>query len=86
MERRLTLSKTNKMISGVCGGIGQYFKIDPTIVRIIFILLFFIFLSSPIFIYIILWIIIPSEKNIKTTTINKKYKEGFYDFSEFDDK
>lgn len=86
MERRLTLSTKSKMIGGVCGGIGEYFKIDPTIVRIVFILLFFIFLSSPIFIYIIFWIIIPSEKSIKITKIDKKHKDGLYDFSEFDDK
>lgn len=86
MKRRLTLSTKSKMIGGVCGGIGEYFKLDPTIVRIIFILLFFIFWSSPIFIYIIFWIIIPNEKNIKTTKTNKKHKDGLYDFSEFDDK
>ncbi len=85
MDKRLTLSQNDKMISGVCGGIGEYFKIDPTVIRIIFILLSFIFVGSPIPIYIIFWIIIPSNKNNKTIC-NKKYKEGFYDFSEFDDK
>ncbi|WP_250278577.1 PspC domain-containing protein [[Clostridium] colinum] len=83
MEKRLILSKSDKMIAGVCGGIGEYFKIDPTIIRIFFVLLSFIFLGSTIPLYIIFWIIIPSQ-NIKIPT--KKYKEGFYDFSEFDDK
>ncbi len=84
MEKRLTLSKTDKMMGGVCGGIGEYFKIDPTIIRILFVLLCFIFLAAPIPIYIIFWIIIPNKKPIKTPS--QKHKEGFYDFSEFDDK
>lgn len=84
MEKKLTLSKNDKMIAGVCGGIGEYFKIDPTIIRIFFVLLSFIFLGSPIPIYIVFWIIIPSKKDyIPTKT--EKHKEGFYDFSEFDD-
>ena len=35
MERKLTLSNTNKKIGGVCGGFGEYFGIDPVIVRLI---------------------------------------------------
>ena len=34
MERRLYRSRTEKMIAGVCGGIAEYFNIDPTIVRL----------------------------------------------------
>lgn len=82
--KRLAISKDNKMIGGVCGGIGEYFNTDATIIRIIFILSFFIFIGSPILIYIILWIIIPSKKN--KISPSQKYKEGFYDFSEFDNK
>ena len=40
MEKKLTLSKNDKMIGGVCGGIGEYFKIDPTLIRILFVLMF----------------------------------------------
>ena len=35
MEKKLYRSNTNKMLCGVCGGIGEYFNIDPTIVRLI---------------------------------------------------
>ena len=85
--KKLLLSKNNKMIGGVCGGLGEYFNIDPTIIRIIFILLAFIFLGTPIFIYIIFWIVIPSEeKEEKMIKKDNIFKEGFYDFSEFDDK
>lgn len=61
---RLYRSETNRVIAGVCGGLGEYFNIDPTIIRIIFILIT-IFGGSGILIYIILWLVIPSESNPK---------------------
>ena len=39
--KKLRKSKTEKKICGVCGGIAEYFNIDPTIVRLIWVLLFF---------------------------------------------
>lgn len=39
MEKRLYKSKDNKMIDGVCAGIGAYFKIDPTLIRIVAVIL-----------------------------------------------
>ena len=38
MKKKLTKSQKNRMIAGVCGGLAEYFKIDPTIVRLIFVL------------------------------------------------
>ena len=37
MKKKLTKSQKNRMIAGVCGGLAEYFKIDPTIVRLIFV-------------------------------------------------
>ncbi len=54
-------SNTNKVIAGICGGLGEHFSIDPIIFRIIFVLLF-INGGSGILIYFILWLIIPKEK------------------------
>ena len=53
----------NKMIAGVCGGIAQYFGIDPTLVRLAYAMLtvFFAILPGIIF-YILCWIIIPNER------------------------
>jgi len=51
-------SKTNKVIAGVAGGLGEYFRIDPTIIRIFFILLFF-FSGSGLLIYLVLWVVMP---------------------------
>ncbi len=58
MHSRLTRSRTDKFIAGVCGGLGEYFVIDPVIVRLIFVL---VTLTSGIGlpIYIVLWILMP---------------------------
>lgn len=53
------------MISGVCAGLAHYFRIDPLWIRIIFVISLFISFGTSIFIYILLWILIP--KAITTT-------------------
>ena len=58
MEKRLYKSNDNKMIDGVCGGIAEYFGIDPTVVRLAWVL-FCTLGGSGIFAYIIAAIIIP---------------------------
>jgi len=50
----------NRVIAGVCGGLAEYFRIDVTIIRIITFILVFIYGLS-IWVYIILWIIMPSR-------------------------
>jgi phage shock protein PspC (stress-responsive transcriptional regulator) len=59
-EHRLTRSRTDVMIGGVCSGLGKYFKIDPTLVRLIFVLLTLAG-GSGVLVYFILWIVIPRE-------------------------
>lgn len=63
MNRRLYRSRKDKMIAGVCAGLGDYFDIDPTLVRIIFIVSLFLG-GSGILAYIILWIVVPEEPYI----------------------
>ena len=58
MEKRLYKSNSNKMIDGVCGGIAEYFGIDPTVVRLIW-ALFSLMGGCGILAYIIAAIIIP---------------------------
>ena len=61
MKKKLYRSKKNKIIAGICGGIGEYFDIDPNLVRVI---AAFVCLTPPgILAYIIAWIIIPEEQN-----------------------
>lgn len=58
--KTLYRSETNKMVGGVCGGLGDYFSIDPTLIRLLFILLT-IGEGAGILIYLILWLLLPSE-------------------------
>ena len=60
MNRKLHKSSTNRMISGVCGGIGEYFNVDPTLVRLGFVL-FCALGGSGFLAYLIAAIIIPNE-------------------------
>jgi phage shock protein C len=55
-------SKTNRIIAGVCGGIGEYLNVDPTIIRLIAVALGF--MGMGILIYLIAVIIIPEQNNI----------------------
>ena len=58
--KRLDRSKKDRMICGVCGGIANYFNIDPTLVRLAFVLIA-MGAGSGILAYIIAAIIIPDE-------------------------
>lgn len=60
MEKKLYKSNQDKMIDGVCGGIAEYFGIDPTVVRLIW-ALFSLMGGSGILAYIIAAIIIPRK-------------------------
>lgn len=60
MENRLYRSKKNRMLGGVCGGIGEYIKIDPNLIRFIFLILFFGG-GVGFWLYLFLWIFIPEE-------------------------
>ncbi|MCQ1534329.1 PspC domain-containing protein [Methanosarcina sp. KYL-1] len=57
---KLYRSRKNRMIAGVCGGIGEYFDIDPTLVRLLWVL-FSLSGGAGIVAYIIAWIIVPEE-------------------------
>jgi phage shock protein C len=62
-RKRLFRSRSERWLAGVCGGIGDYFNIDVTVIRILFILFALVFGSGLLF-YIILWIIIPLEPDV----------------------
>jgi phage shock protein C len=58
--KKLKRTENEKMIAGVCGGLGEYLGIDPTIVRLIFVLLVLTG-SLGLWLYLIMWIVVPSE-------------------------
>jgi len=59
-QKKLTRSISNRMIAGVCGGLGQYFNIDPVVFRVLFCV--FGLTGSGIVAYIILILVIPAEE------------------------
>lgn len=58
-SKRLFKSRTNRVFFGVCGGLGEYFNIDPTIIRLLFVLLGCT--TTGIIVYIIAAIVIPER-------------------------
>jgi phage shock protein PspC (stress-responsive transcriptional regulator) len=60
MEKRLTRSTNNQMIAGVAAGIANYFNVDPTIVRLIFVVT--ALTGGPgILAYLIMWVLMPED-------------------------
>lgn len=60
--KRLTRSN-DKMIAGVCGGIANYFELDPTIVRVLYVILSIVSAGFPgVLVYLILWLVMPKEE------------------------
>ena len=72
--KKLYRSNTDKIIWGVCGGLGEYFKIDSVIIRILFILMFLAW-GTGLFFYIILAIMMPKTSK-KTEAVEEKKEEN----------
>ena len=60
MERKLRRSRSNRVLAGVCGGLGVYTGIDPVVIRIAVVLLMLL-AGMSLWVYIILWLVMPEE-------------------------
>ena len=60
--KKLTRPQNNKMLADVCAGIANYFGLDPTLIRVAYVLLTVFTAFSGVIVYLLLWIIIPEEK------------------------
>jgi len=58
--RKLYRSKTDRKLAGVCGGLAQYFNVDATLIRVLFIVLA-VLGGSGLVLYLALWIIVPNQ-------------------------
>jgi phage shock protein C len=58
--RKLYRSKTDRKLGGVCGGLGEYLGADPTIIRVLFIVLA-VLGGAGLIIYLAMWLIVPAE-------------------------
>jgi phage shock protein C len=62
MEGRLTRSRRDVMVGGVCSGIGRWMKVDPTVVRVVFALVSLFSTAFPgLIVYLVLWAILPVD-------------------------
>jgi phage shock protein C len=60
MQKRLHRSRTEKMIAGVCGGLAEYLDLDPTIVRVVWVLITLL-AGAGILLYLVMWIVVPLD-------------------------
>jgi phage shock protein PspC (stress-responsive transcriptional regulator) len=63
--KQLTRSISNRMIAGVCAGLGEYLNIDPTVVRLLFVLGFFLTGPGILLAYLIMAIIVPEPVQVQ---------------------
>ena len=63
--KQLTRSNTNRMIAGVCAGLGEYLNIDPTVIRLLFVLGFFLTGPGILIAYLIMAVIVPEPAMIQ---------------------
>ena len=80
MGKRLYRSRSDRILWGVCGGLAKYFAIDPTIIRVIFVLTIF-FSGFGILVYIILAIVVPQE-NSETKEPSETIRENVEEMKE----
>jgi phage shock protein C len=77
--KKLYRSSSDRIIAGVCAGLAEYINIDPTIVRLIFVILFLLG-AGGFWIYIILWVVVPlppdhSGNSIEVIEVSKSQTE-----------
>lgn len=58
VNKKLYRSKNDRMIAGVCGGLAEYFGVDPTLVRLLFVI-FLLAGGSAFLAYVIMWLVVP---------------------------
>jgi phage shock protein PspC (stress-responsive transcriptional regulator) len=78
--KRLYRSCKDKVLGGVAGGLGEYFSIDPVLIRIIFLLL--LFTGVGFLIYLVAWIVVPVEPGCEKNAKEKPLEEKIEDFAQ----
>ena len=91
--RKLYRDPDDRVLGGVCSGLGIFFNVDPIIIRLVFVLLVFLGVGSSLIIYPILWIVVPKAANstqrlemkgeeVNINNISKNIKEELQDVKE----
>jgi phage shock protein C len=61
--RKLYRSRNQRMLAGVCGGLAEYFNVDTTLIRVLFLVLA-VFGGSGLVIYVVMWLIVPDVSKV----------------------
>ena len=71
--RRLTRSNRNKMIAGVCGGLAEYLNVDPTVMRVLYVLVSILSVAFPgIIAYVILMFLMPPPEEVTACALLRR--------------
>lgn len=73
--KKLYRARDERMIVGVAGGLGDYFSVDPTIVRLVFVLSVFFGVGAGLLVYIVLMLVVPEEPLASETVVEVKPEE-----------
>ena len=79
--KRLVRSRSDRMLGGVCGGLGEYLGIDPMLVRLFFVLLTF-GEGIGVMLYLLLWLLIPVEGSERPGRMEETIQEGAEEIAE----
>jgi len=66
--KELKRSRTDRMVAGVCGGIGEYLGIDPNVIRLVWVVVTVFTVGTGILAYLLAWLVIPEEAPLETGT------------------
>jgi phage shock protein C len=67
MRKRLTRSQDDRVVAGVAGGMAEYLGIDPTIVRVLWVLAFLPGGVPGLLLYVLCWLVMPNERSMSST-------------------
>ena len=75
-SRKLTRSRDDKWIAGICGGIAEHTGIDPTLIRVVLVIATILGAGSLIVIYLVCWVIIPTAPEVPSPGVNDVRNPG----------
>lgn len=86
MQKRLQKSRNNVVLTGTLAGIAEYFGIDPTIVRVIYVFLSFGLIGAPVVLYVLLALVIPAAPRGRDSYGHNNPYYGNNDYNNYEKK
>ncbi len=75
--KRLYRSKRDRMLGGVCAGLGEHFDVDPAVIRLVWAVVTIFSIGTGVLVYLLAWIIIPEEGTAGAATSSSEPGEKF---------